>query len=82
MRNLKAAALRFFTVYGPRQRPDLAIHSFAHRFAKGEPITLFGDGSESRDYTYVADIVAGVTRRDRLDRQGAGGDGDLQSGQP
>jgi UDP-glucuronate 4-epimerase len=58
---LKAAALRFFTVYGPRQRPDLAIHSFAHRFAKGEPVTLFGDGSESRDYTYVADIVTGVT---------------------
>jgi UDP-glucuronate 4-epimerase len=58
---LKAAALRFFTVYGPRQRPDLAIHSFAHRFAKGEPVTLFGDGSESRDYTYVADIVSGVT---------------------
>ena len=57
---LRVAALRFFTVYGPRQRPDLAIHSFAHRFARGEPITLFGDGSESRDYTYVADIVAGV----------------------
>ena len=57
---MRVAALRFFTVYGPRQRPDLAIHSFAHRFARGEPITLFGDGSESRDYTYVADIVAGV----------------------
>lgn len=54
------ASLRFFTVYGPRQRPDLAIHSFAHRFAKGEPITLFGDGHESRDYTYISDIVAGV----------------------
>ena len=52
--------LRFFTVYGPRQRPDLAIHKFARRMLKGEPIPVFGNGSTSRDYTYVDDIVRGV----------------------
>ncbi|MEO6056908.1 MAG: NAD-dependent epimerase/dehydratase family protein [Gemmatimonadales bacterium] len=56
----RSAALRFFTVYGPRQRPDLAIHAFARRMTAGEVITLFGDGSQSRDYTYCDDIVAGV----------------------
>jgi UDP-glucuronate 4-epimerase len=56
----RAAALRFFTVYGPRQRPDLAIHAFARRIRAGETITLFGDGTQSRDYTYCDDIVAGV----------------------
>lgn len=56
----RAAALRFFTVFGPRQRPDLAIHSFARRMAAGDPITLFGDGTQSRDYTYCDDITAGV----------------------
>ena len=57
----RCAALRFFTVYGPRQRPDLAIHAFARRMVEGEVITLFGDGTQARDYTYCADIVAGVT---------------------
>jgi UDP-glucuronate 4-epimerase len=56
----RSAALRFFTVYGPRQRPDLAIHSFARRMVAGEVITLFGDGTQARDYTYCDDIVAGV----------------------
>jgi len=56
----RCAALRFFTVYGPRQRPDLAIHAFARRMVEGEPITLFGDGTQARDYTYCDDIVAGV----------------------
>ncbi|MEP6571168.1 MAG: NAD-dependent epimerase/dehydratase family protein [Gemmatimonadota bacterium] len=56
----RAAALRFFTVYGPRQRPDLAIHSFTRRISEGQPITLFGTGAESRDYTYYSDIVTGV----------------------
>lgn len=56
----RSVALRFFTVYGPRQRPDLAIHAFARRMAAGEPITLFGDGTQARDYTYCDDIVAGV----------------------
>lgn len=52
--------LRFFTVYGPRQRPEMAIAHFARRIARGEPITLYGDGSSARDYTYVDDIVTGV----------------------
>jgi UDP-glucuronate 4-epimerase len=54
------AMLRFFTVYGPRQRPDLAIHKFARLIAAGKPIPVFGDGSTARDYTYVTDTVAGV----------------------
>jgi UDP-glucuronate 4-epimerase len=56
----RSASLRFFTVYGPRQRPDLAIHAFTRRMTRGEPITLFGDGTQARDYTYCDDIVAGV----------------------
>jgi UDP-glucuronate 4-epimerase len=56
----QAASLRFFTVYGPRQRPDLAIHAFTRKMIEGRTLTLFGDGSQSRDYTYCDDIVAGV----------------------
>lgn len=52
--------LRFFTVYGPRQRPDMAIHKFTKALLRDEPITLFGDGSTARDYTYVDDIVDGI----------------------
>jgi UDP-glucuronate 4-epimerase len=52
--------LRFFTVYGPRQRPDLAIHKFAKLIHAGKPIPVFGDGSTARDYTYINDIVDGV----------------------
>jgi len=52
--------LRFFTVYGPRQRPDLAIHKFARLISEGKPIPVFGDGSTARDYTYVTDTVDGV----------------------
>jgi len=52
--------LRIFTVYGPRQRPDLAIHKFARLISAGEPIPVFGDGSSARDYTYVSDTVEGV----------------------
>ncbi|MBD0381577.1 SDR family NAD(P)-dependent oxidoreductase [Paenibacillus sedimenti] len=59
---LPIAALRFFTVYGPRQRPDLAIHKFARKMARNEPITLYGDGTTSRDYTYVSDIVSGIRK--------------------
>jgi UDP-glucuronate 4-epimerase len=57
---LDIALLRFFTVYGPRQRPDLAIHKFARLIAAGKPIPVFGDGSAARDYTYVNDTVDGV----------------------
>lgn len=53
-------ALRFFTVYGPRQRPDLAIHKFARLMMSHEPIPIYGDGSTRRDYTYVGDIVRGI----------------------
>jgi len=57
---LDVTCLRFFTVYGPRQRPDLAIHTFARLIEAGRPVPVFGDGSMRRDYTYVDDIVAGV----------------------
>ncbi len=57
---IRFVALRLFTVYGPRQRPDLAIHKFARLMRAGEPIPMYGDGSTRRDYTYVADIVQGV----------------------
>jgi len=57
---IEVAALRFFTVYGPRQRPDLAIHKFSRRMLAGKPLPFFGDGSTRRDYTWVDDIVAGV----------------------
>jgi UDP-glucuronate 4-epimerase len=57
---LDVVALRFFTVYGPRQRPDLAIHKFARLIAAGRPIPVFGDGSAARDYTYITDTVKGV----------------------
>ncbi|HEX4632625.1 MAG TPA: NAD-dependent epimerase/dehydratase family protein [Gemmatimonadales bacterium] len=56
----RIANLRYFTVYGPRQRPDLAIHKFTAAIARGEPIRMFGDGSTERDYTYVSDVVAGT----------------------
>lgn len=57
---IRFLALRFFTVYGPGQRPDLAIHKFTKAVIKGKPITMFGDGSTSRDYTFVNDTVQGI----------------------
>jgi len=57
---LSVMCLRFFTVYGPRQRPDLAIHKFVSMIDRGEPITLYGDGNTRRDYTHVSDITNGV----------------------
>jgi UDP-glucuronate 4-epimerase len=57
---LDIAMLRFFTVYGPRQRPDLAIHKFTRLIDAGKPIPVFGDGSTARDHTFVSDIVDGV----------------------
>lgn len=62
LQNLSVACLRFFTVYGPRQRPDLAIYKFTRAMLKGETITLYGDGSSSRDYTYIDDCVAGIQK--------------------
>jgi len=57
---MDVAMLRFFTVYGPRQRPDLAIYKFARLISAGKPIPVFGDGSTARDYTYITDIMDGV----------------------
>ncbi len=57
---LPVICLRFFTVYGPRQRPDLAIHKFTALMEAGKPVPIFGDGSTGRDYTYVDDAVAGT----------------------
>ena len=66
---LPISCLRFFTVYGPRQRPDLAIHKFTRLISAGKPILMFGDGSTSRDYTFVDDIVRGILAAlDRCDR--------------
>jgi len=59
---IRFIALRFFTVYGPRQRPDLAIHKFARMILRGQPIPVFGDGNSRRDYTYIDDIVSGIRR--------------------
>lgn len=61
LRGNRVTCLRFFTVYGPRQRPEMAIHQFARRITDGDEIPFFGDGSSRRDYTYVDDIVAGIT---------------------
>ena len=57
---VRIVALRFFTVYGPRQRPDLAIHKFTRLISQGSPVPFYGDGSSERDYTYIDDIVGGV----------------------
>jgi UDP-glucuronate 4-epimerase len=59
---LSITCLRFFTVYGPRQRPEMAIHNFFARVDRGLPLPVFGDGSSRRDYTYVGDVVDGVVR--------------------
>ncbi len=58
--DIRTVCLRFFTVYGARQRPDLAIHKFSKLISEGKPIQVFGDGTTRRDYTYVDDIIQGV----------------------
>lgn len=67
--DLRTVCLRFFTVYGARQRPDLAIHKFSKLICEGKPIPMFGDGTTRRDYTYVDDIIQGV--RASIDYEGA-----------
>jgi len=57
---IRVVALRYFTVYGPRQRPDLAIHQFTRRIYAGQPIDQFGDGTTRRDYTYIDDVIQGT----------------------
>jgi UDP-glucuronate 4-epimerase len=60
LHHMAVTSLRFFTVFGPRQRPDLAIHKFTNLIAQGQPIALHGDGSSERDYTFIDDVVDGV----------------------
>ena len=67
---LRAVCLRFFTVYGPRQRPDLAIHKFAKAILAREPICVYGDGSTLRDYTYIDDILQGIRGAIRYTAEG------------
>lgn len=62
LHELPVTILRFFTVYGPRQRPDLAIRKFSTALLRARPITIFGDGSMARDFTHVDDIVEGIAR--------------------
>jgi UDP-glucuronate 4-epimerase len=65
--HLHATCLRFFTVYGPRQRPDLAIHRFTDLIYRGKPIDVYGDGTARRDFTYIDDIIQGVVAALRYD---------------
>jgi len=65
---IRCVCLRFFTVYGPRQRPDLAIHKFAKLISAGQSIPVFGDGTTRRDYTYIDDIIAGVVAATEYDK--------------
>lgn len=71
LHGLSIANLRFFTVYGPRQRPDLAIYKFTRNMLAGKEITLYGDGSSRRDYTYIDDCVAGILAATRWALEGA-----------
>lgn len=65
---MNVVCLRFFTVYGPRQRPDLAIHKFTDLISENKPIPVFGDGTTKRDYTFIDDIVSGIKAAIRYDR--------------
>ncbi len=62
LENISMVVLRFFTVYGPRQRPDLAIHKFARKILSNEVIPVFGNGTTKRDYTYIDDIIDGILK--------------------
>lgn len=68
--SVPTVSLRFFTVYGPGQRPDMAFHKFFKSIAEDKPITVFGDGKQTRDFTYIADIVAACLATFRLGRRG------------
>jgi UDP-glucose 4-epimerase len=67
---MPVVALRYFTVYGPRQRPDMAFHRFARALLRDEPITVFGDGHQSRDFTYIADAIEANVRAWKHDASG------------
>src|SRR5205085_380749 len=66
-----AVSLRFFTVYGPRQRPDMSFHRFFTAAAQGKPLVVYGDGEQTRDFTYVGDIVAALMSAAGQGRPGA-----------
>ena len=66
--NIQTLCLRFFTVYGPRQRPDLAIRKFSEFIIKGKPIPVYGDGTTVRDYTYIDDIIDGICSAIKYDK--------------
>ena len=68
----RPSSLRYFTVYGPRQRPDMAFHRFIRAALDGEPITLYGDGEQTRDFTFVRDAVAATVAARRPRRAGPG----------
>ena len=68
LHGMSVVCLRFFTVYGPRQRPDLAIHKFARLMAAGRPLEVYGDGKAERDFTYIDDILQGVLAAIEYDR--------------
>ncbi|HEY2720478.1 MAG TPA: GDP-mannose 4,6-dehydratase [Chitinophagaceae bacterium] len=68
--DIRFIALRFFTVYGPSQRPDLAIHKFTKAILKSKPVTMYGDGSTSRDYTFVDDTIQGIMAAMKYDKTG------------
>ena len=66
--DLRVVCLRLFTVYGARQRPDLAIHKFARLISQGRPVPIYGDGASRRDYTYIDDIISGIVAAMNYDR--------------
>jgi nucleoside-diphosphate-sugar epimerase len=68
--NVPAVSLRYFTVYGPRQRPDMAFHRFIRSATSGDPLRIFGDGRQTRDFTYVGDIVAATLAAGELGTPG------------
>jgi UDP-glucuronate 4-epimerase len=78
LHGISVVCLRFFTVYGPRQRPDLAIHKFTALIEAGKPVPIFGDGSTGRDYTHVDDIVAGVLAATDFEVSSANGNGHFE----
>jgi UDP-glucuronate 4-epimerase len=65
---IRIVGLRLFTVYGPRQRPDLAIHKFARAILQGEPVSIYGHGNSLRDYTYIDDVVEAICSASEYDR--------------
>lgn len=68
--NLEVTSLRYFTVYGPRQRPDMAIHKFVKQIYEGRPLTIYGGGTQTRDFTYIDDVIQGTIAAAETDNIG------------